>query len=376
MKKFRWLSVIFALCLSFGMLSSAQAQDGASTIHGLVYNGTEGAELPENLPITLYVYTGGNLTGTYETTADSSGAFAFEQVDLVSGDLLVAFTEYMDVTYTSASFTYDSEAEIPDFSIAIYETTEDVREVAITQMTLMLSVSDGQLRLGEYYLLGNLGDRTWVGTYDDVLGMNTTTAFSLPPEAQSLWFSGAGLNERFFGVENDIVDTAPIVPGYPSAEIFFSYAVPYSGSFAMSKNFNLPVGGVEYLIAKEDGIAIEGNDISYSETIETDTESAISYLSPGFEAGQILFFRIYDQSAFSLGAPTGLEIGIGLFIVALAGGGIFWMLKRSRKVQVPAKAEPLLVEIAHLDDEFASGNLKKAQYQKERNALVERIKRM
>ena len=52
------------------------------------------------------------------------------------------------------------------------------------------------------------------------------------------------------------------------------------------------------------------------------------------------------------------------------------MLKRSRKVQLPAKAEPLLVEIARLDDEYAKGDMEKAQYQKERNALVERIKRM
>lgn len=139
---------------------------------------------------------------------------------MISGDKVVAFAEYLDVTYTSESFTYNPEEEIPTLSIVIYETTEDFSNVLITQMTMMISTSDDQLQVGEYYLLGNLGDRTWVGSYNDALGMNTTTEFSLPSVVNSLWFSGSGLGERFFSVDNGIADTASIIPGYHSADVF------------------------------------------------------------------------------------------------------------------------------------------------------------
>lgn len=376
MSKRQLFSVIIAIFLTLSVMSAGQAQESAPTISGSLQNGTEGGEVPEDLPVTLFVYSDESLAGTYETTSDSSGRFIFEQVELMGDDVLVAFTNYLNVTYTSPSFTYDPDGESPDVPIVIYETTDDPSGVAISQMTLMLSTTDGQLRVGEYYMVSNLGDRTWVGSYDEALGVNRTVEFSLPAEAESLWFSGGGLGERFFSMDNGIVDSAPIVPGSPSAEIFFSYAVPYSGSYEMTKTLNLPVDSIEYLIAQEGEIAIEGDQIVYNEMIETDTESAISYLSPGFGPGQTLSFRIYDQSAFSFGASIGLEIGIGLTVLVFAVFCIFWLVRRNRSGTLPDSAEPLLVEIAQLDNAYFAGNLKKAQYQKRRNRLIERIKQM
>ena len=376
MKSLKWVVFLALILMLFMLVPDVQAQDVVLNIHGVVFNGTEGGGIPENLLISLHVYTADAITGEYSATADNNGAFTFTDVALVSGDEVVAFTTYEDGVYSAESFIYDPETEIPKLSIAIYESTEDSAKVFISQLTFMLSASDGQLRVGEHYLVSNAGDRTWIGTNDDAIGINTTIEFSLPPEAESLWFSGYGLDMRFFSVEGGFVDTVPVGPGNPYLEIFFSYTVPYTGSYELTKTLNLPVDNLEYLVVQEDGIAITGEGIISGEVVETGTESAFSYSSPGFEAGKTLSFEIFDQSASSIGSSLSLEIGIGLAVLVLAGLGIFWVMRRGRKGALPASADPLLVEIAKLDESYEAGNLKEAQYQKKRNALIVRVKQI
>ena len=376
MKKLHWLTLIIVTLLLIAPISSAEAQDTGLTIYGVIYNGTKGGPLPANQPIALYVYSGESQTGEYSTTADSSGVFVFEGVMLSAGDEVVVFTDYEGGVYSTASFTYDPESALPDLSIAIYESTEDNSDVSVYQLTFMLNASDGELRVGEYYLLSNVGDRTWIGAYDESLGFNTTAAFSLPSKAESLWFSGYGLNERFFSTADGFVDSVPVEPGIPSSEIFFSYALPFDGTYAFTKTLNLPVEKVDFLIAEGSGITLEGDRIVYNETIETDTDTALSYSAPGFGAGQSFTFEVVVQSSTLFSSSMMMELGIGLAVVAMAGLGIYFVMKRSRKVTLPVSAEPLLLEIANLDDSYAAGDLKKDQYQKKRSALIERVKRL
>lgn len=371
MKKIPWVMVI-ATMLSLLALVPGQAQDSASTITGEVYNATAGGEAPGGLPVILHVYTEDALAGTYEAEADEAGVFSFERLALNEGDLLIAATEYSGVTYTSASLAYVPGEEVQDLSIAVYETTDDPRQVTIAQMTVMLNAGEGQLRVGEYYLLGNLGDRTWVGSYDAGLGLATTTQFSLPTAAESLWFSGAGLGDRFLQDDDLLLDTAPVVPGYPSAEVFFSYAVPFTGEFEFAKAFNLPVENIEFLVAEDSGVSLQGDGIAYNEAIDTETGTAVSYIAPGLELGQALNFKLAPQKA--LGAGKGWEIGIGLASLAASAGVIYWLYRGKHKVVLPKAADPFLLEIAQLDAAYEAGKLRKGDYQKCREELIDSIK--
>lgn len=376
MNKMLWTALIIVILLAFAPLSSIYAQNSGVTINGIIYNGTQGGELSEGLLVSLYVYTDGSITGQYNTTADSAGVFTFQQVDLMGGEEVVAYTDYAGGVYSAESFVYDPDGEIPDLTIEVYESTEDSSDVVISQLTFMLNASDGQLRVGEYYILSNTSDKTWIGSFDEGLGFNRTIEFSIPSDAETLWFSGYGLDMRFFSVEGGFVDTVPVGPGDPYSEIFFSYAVPFTGIYEMTKTLNLPVESVEYLVAQDSGITLEGNGISYTEVIQTDTDAANSYGSPGFDAGQTLSFTVIESSGVFSGSGIGLEVGIGLAVLALSGLGIYWVMKGGEKAALPANAEPLLVEIASLDDAYAAGNLKKAQYQKKRNALLEKVKKL
>ncbi len=376
MTKLRWMVLFVLTFLVITPLSSASAQETGLTIYGVIDNGTPGGSVPESQPVSLFVYTDGALSGQYDTTADSSGMFTIVDIDLSNGDEVVAFTNYAGAVYSSVSFVYGPEISLPSLSIAIYESTEDSSDVTISQLTFMLNASDGELRVGEYYLINNAGNRTWIGSTNIDLGFKTTMAFSLPSAAESLWFSGYGLDVRFFTVEGGFVDSAPVVPGVPSAEIFFSYALPFDGSYALTKTLNLPVENVEYLIAEGSQITLEGEGITYNDTIETDTGAALSYISAEFDANQTLTFQVVEQSTTAMGSFNGLEIGIGLAVLVIAGLGIFFMMKRGKNAVLPASAGPLLHEIANLDDAYAAGELKLAQYHKARRDLIERVKKL
>ena len=367
-----WAAAILAITLGLLALTPGQAQEAPVTINGEVYNATDGAETPGGLPITLHVYTEEALAGTYTAEADANGIFSFESLPLNDGDLLIAATEYLGVTYTSASFAYGAGQEVQDLSIAIYEITEDPSLVTIAQMTMMINAGEGQLRVGEYYLLGNLSDRTWVGSYDEALDTLTTTQFSLPAQAESLWFSGGSLGGRFIQNGELLMDTAPVVPGYPSTEVFFSYAVPYTGAFEFAKVYNLPVENIEFLVAEDSGITLQGEGISFNETIDTETGAALSYLAPGFDPGQSFNFTVVAQRASGTG--FGWETGIGLASLVVAAGVIYGLFRGKQKATLPKAADPILVEIAQLDEAYAAGKLKKGEYAKKRRRMIDAIK--
>jgi hypothetical protein len=204
--------------------------------------------------------------------------------------------------------------------------------------------------------------------------MNTTTRISLTSAAESLWFSGGDLGDRFQPVADGVADTAPVIPGAPSAEVFFSYALSYPGSFDFSKTLNLPVESVGFLVAEESDITVAGDEIQFNETVDTDTEAALSYGAPGFGAGQTLHFTVSDH----LGGTLALnwELGVGALSLVVAGLGIFWLMRKDRPVVLPKAADPLLRDIAVLEDQYAAGEIKKGQYSKKRRVLVDKIKKL
>jgi hypothetical protein len=371
-----WIFVVaLSLILICSTFSPAQAQDEGFTIYGVVYNGTPSGQVPEDLPINLYVFTDGIQSGSFESVIDESGVFVFEGLTLSEGDQVIATTDYLDVTYMSSSFTYEADQEIPDLSLAIYETTEDPSGIYFTQISILLNEVDGQLRLGEYYLLANRGERTWIGTYDETLGTNTTVSFSLPTGAEDLWFSGAGLDDRFLSTEDGFVDTVPVIPGDASAEVFFSYDLPFSGQVQLDRLIDKPVEYIEFLVSEVGGIEIQGSGITYQGVIEMDSGNALSYIAEPLNAGETLSYQVVSSTnAGSSG--LGLEIGVGIVTLILSGLGIYILWRKPFQGVLPKEAEPILNEIANLDAAFDGRELPKKQYQIKRHRLINKIEKL
>ncbi|MDY6874172.1 MAG: hypothetical protein SVR81_09450 [Chloroflexota bacterium] len=369
-----WVGTVLCLVLSLGLsVQIVQAQDGGQMIQGMLGNGTAGAALPVDLPVTLYIVAEADQTGLYETTSAVDGTFTFEDVDLIDGAQLIAVATYLDVPYYSESVIYTEGEGLPELNITVYETTQDSSNISVADLTILLNEVDGSLRVGEYYLISNESDETWIGSNNEEVGTMATTAFSLPADAQNLWFSGRGLGDRFMATEDGFVDTAPVVPGADLTEVFFSYELPFSETMQFSRPMYLAVNSVAFIVSELGGIAVSGEGITDIGTVETDSGLAGTYAGSPISAGEDLVFSVQGQVSDGMNR-NGLEIGIAAAGLVAAVVVAYFQWRKPAGLQWPSEVQSLLAAIARLDNQFVEGELAENEYRGKRLELLEQVK--
>jgi len=368
---FVWLA---ALLLVAGGWTFAPQGEGI-VVTGQVINGTSGGAVPEGLPVTLQAFSESaqERAAVYTTTVAVDGSFRFDGVAAAEGDMLVARAVYQDVVYTSDTVTLEPGQQEASLHIAVYETTERRPDIRIAQLHMFLNRVDDRLRVGEYYLIGAAGDRTWVGREDPDTGQWITLAFRLPERAQGLWFSGPGLGERFVEWEGGFVDTQPIPPGLTTSEVFFSYEIPYRDGVRLTRDFDVPVDSVVLLISEAGGVTPEGAGISSAGTLETSMGVALSYTAGPLAAGQPLAFNLVDDETAAWNGGGWKEIALGLCVLAAAAGGAFWMWRSPVVPALPAEADALVEAIAALDADLEAGQVEEDVHRRRRKALKRQI---
>jgi hypothetical protein len=348
-------------------------QNGGIVVTGQVINGSSGGAVPAGLSVTLHTFSGSEQAEVYTTTVAADGLFRFDGVVATEGDTLVARAVYQDVAYASDAVALEPGQQEASLHIAVYETTERRPDIRIARLHMFLNRVDDRLRVGEYYLIGAAGDRTWMGREDLDTGRRTTLAFTLPEGAQGLWFSGPGLGERFVEWEGGFVDTQPIPPGLTTSEVFFSYEIPYRDGVRLTRDFDVPVDSVVLLISEAGGVTPEGAGISSAGTLETSMGVALSYTAGPLAAGQPLAFNLVDRQTAAWNSGGWKEMAIGLFVLAAAVGGAFWLWRSSTLPSLPAEANVLVEAIAALDADFEAGQVAEDTYWRERKALKRQI---
>jgi hypothetical protein len=358
-------------------------QEAAVVVTGEVVNGTPDAAVPSDLPVTLRVFAGMELVETYTTTLSADATFGFDVVVPEAEASLVAEVVYQDVAYVSDFLPVEegtSEAELP---ITIYETTEELSGIQVTQLHLFLLAAGERMQISEYYLVSNSGDRTYVGSEDPEMGRRTTLSFSLPEGATGLTFDGPGLDQRFVEQADGFADTRPIPPGSATVEIFFVYEMPYQEGVELERTFDVPVSSV-VMVVPESGVGLEGEGIRSEGTIETQMGAARSYTAGPLSADQSLTFTLVGEpGAVSPGAPEGStpavrnprrEIGLGLMTLAAAGVGVYLMWRAPAPGPVPEVARSLVTSMAKLDAEFEAGEVDEKDYRKKRASLKRQLR--
>jgi hypothetical protein len=348
----------------------ALASQESVAVTGYVTNGTAGATVPEGLPVTLFVFSGVEETGTYTTTLAADGSFAFDAVKPEPGATLVAQVTHAGVTYYSQTESLETGQQALSLSITVYETTADPSTVAITQLHIFVTPGEESLHMTEYYLAGNSGDRTYVGERHADTGRQMTLSFTLPAGAENLRFDGPGIGHRYEEQAAGFVDTHPVPPGAVTVEALFSYELAASAR-QITRVFDLPVRSVVLTIAEEHG-TLEGQELSPAGQVDTQTGKALSYVAGPLQAGQPLSFRVSGRSS---GGQDPATSGLALGLVALAGAVLVtYLLWRSpTSGPLPARARPTIEAIAALDGEFEGGQADAASYQHVRQTLKEQL---
>jgi len=367
--------VISLTTLILGTASIMPSSDGGKSLIGEIINGTGDSGINEQLQVSLTVYSEESVVRSYETASDREGLFTFSGIELTPGDLIIAETEYLGVTYSSDEVLYDSSQDLPELEIVIYETTNNPADVRISRYDILINRVGNQLRIGEYYLISNQGELTWIGESNLETGRLSTLEFIIPDVAQNLWFSGEGLGERYFDTRRSFVDTKPIQPGNGTVEVFLSYELPFSDSFELVKNNTFPIEEVEIMVSEASAVAIGGKKIESEGTIETDMGTAYAFSAGPIQANENLKVEITDSLAGSKNSKF-MEVLSGIFFMSAAIVCVYWFWLRSDKKELPDQASPLLQKIAALDQKYHIDQISKKSYLQQRKELKEEIKHL
>lgn len=374
------LVFLLALLLSIGWTFAQQTE--TIVVAGEVINGTAGGAVPPGLPVTLHVFSVVEEMGVYTATTAADGAFRFDQVAVVEQATLVARVVYEDVVYFSDLVTFEpglQELSLP--AVSIYETTEDPADVQVTQLHVFASVTGDRLQVSEFHLVGNAGDRAYVGVQDPEIGERVTLTFTLPEGAEGLSFDDPGIGERFLVRDGGFVDTQPVLPGSATSEALFSYELPYRAGMQVARTFDLPVASA-VLVTPGEGIALEGSGLEPAGTVDTQMGPSLAYAAGPLAAGESLVFAVVERSSDGVvpissdGAPVrnvAGEIAIGLLVLG-ASGAIAYLLWQSPTPGEPTpKVRPLVQQIAALDTDFEAGRVEDKSYRQKRDALKQRL---
>jgi hypothetical protein len=376
------LAVALLACLLAATGWAPAPQEGEAAVVGQVTNLTTDGTVPADLPITLHVFEGLEETATYTATLAGDGSFRFDGLTPAEGESFVVRVVYQGVTHFSEQGTFEAGRQELSLPVTVYETTEDPTTVLVTQLHIFLTRAKDRLQVGEYHLVSNTGDRTYVGVEDAGTGRRTTLTFTLPEGAEGLSFDGPGLGERYLERESGFADTEPVSPGTATVEVLVSYELPYQEGLHVERVFDVAVASV-VLVLPGEGLALEGERITPSGTLDTQMGPALSYTAGPLAAGQSLAFTLVPapQSAPVAAAQrvtpmrnTALEAAVGL--VALAAGVVTaYLLWRSpASGPLPARARPLVNSIAALDADFEAGRVREKTYRQKRRSFKRRLR--
>jgi hypothetical protein len=376
-RSYRFLMLLLlVVAAALSVAWTAKLQEENRSVVSEVVNGTPDGTIPDNMSVTVHTFSGMEETGVYTTTVSAEGSFRLEDVSLEDGETVVARTVHEGVTYVSEFVTVEPEQRTLSLPVTIYETTEDRGGVAVSQLHVFVNRVEGAIQVGAYAVIGNTGDRTYVGLPEG--GVRTTWSIQLPDGAENLQFDSAELGGRFVPLADGFADTRPVAPGAASVETSFTYQIPFREGVEIRHLLNLPVRAA-VLVLPEGEWMLEGASLSSEGTLETQMGPALSYTAGPLAAGEPLAFTIVagggtERSTVpSAGVSNGLAFGI--ISLVLAGVGVTLLWRSPTPGSIPEEIRAEIAAIASLDRHFESGRLPEKTYREQRQSLKEQIRR-
>jgi hypothetical protein len=343
---------------------------------GEVKNSTPGGAVPDELVVTLHAFSGMEETSAYTTTVASDRGFRFENVSFEEGETLVARTAYDGVAYFSELIPVEPSQQEMSLPVTIYETTDERSNVSVAQLHVFLERSGERLQIGQYCVISNTGDRTYIGSVAAGSGISTTWSVELPSGAQNLRFDSGQLGGRFVATQDGFADTRAVPPGQSGVDTSFTYDVPYSSeSLRLEQTFDVPVRSIVLVLPGGD-LGLEGAGLSSEGTLETQMGPAVSYTAGPLDAGDALSFTVVSRETTASGTQRASSNGltVGIVALAMASGAVFWLWRSPLPQEMPLEARSRVEAIVALDRDFEEGRIRQDAYRKKRRALKRRLR--
>lgn len=256
-------------------------------------------------------------------------------------------------------------------------TTEDPSQIVVTQLHIFLQRVEDRLEVGEFYLISNTGDRTYVGREDPQTGRRVTLVFTFPPGATDAAVVEPQ-GERWI-VDGGFADTEPIPPGAAPLEVTFTYTLPFAENMEVERTFPVTVASLA-VMAMGGNIAAEGDLLTSGGVMDTARGPVRVYTAGPLDAGRAIRFRVRTEPlemAVSPSAPTApssarnsvAETAIGLVALAVALVAVYVLWRPEPAGPIPPPVRPLVNAIAALDADYEAGRIGEKEYRRRREAL-------
>ncbi|MGQ9599763.1 MAG: hypothetical protein ACUVWZ_10130 [Anaerolineae bacterium] len=389
MRPGRWTAIVLlAMALGLAAGNGALAQE-TGILEGRVVNGTAGGpEIGAGLPVVVHVRQEGVEVESLETTTDADGRFRLSGLDRSAGTEYWPEVLYQDVSFFSPDpYQFGDGQSTLTVQVTVYETTEDDSAVRIDSAHWIVEAFDSMLRITEVYLVGNSGDRAYVGRDGQ------TVAISLPSGAVGLAFEEGTPSDRFRQVEGGVVDTWPITPGSGTTWIVFSYHLPVEPIIPLQRSFAYPVTLLEVMVPRpgwtlrsdqlraQGSIALQGKEFEVYEVQQLAVNAPVrmelvreaeAIAEPAMAGGQ-------GGEGGSVGGTQRFLRWMGIVLAGLAVAAALAYPSLVRPAAPAALTSPqarrLLGDLAALEDAWEAGEIDRETYERQRAELYRTIQR-
>ncbi len=370
---------------------------GDGVITGTVRFG-EGAPQPAaGSNVFLDAYLGFDQVATLTATLGADNTFVFEKLAVDPNLTYLATVSVEGISYSGGMVNLTAEQPAAETSVDVYGVTDSPADIRINRAHWIIDSQPGALVVAEILLLGNDGDRTFVGQTVEGVDVPVTVGVQIPADAQELTFENGALGNRFRQVGDIVYDTMPIVPGDSTQQIIVQYAVPYSGSsFDLKQQFAYPVDSLSLLVSNYPNLQVDVPAMTF-DSIQTIQDSEYQvWGQEDFGPGEV---EIKMQGLLEQGAVDPRMVGgtsadgstqlaevappmeawvtwamialvaallLGVLGVAVQRGAFATATTRQ---ELQALRESMLAEIARIDDLRALGQMNDSEWLRRRAAL-------
>lgn len=361
-------------------LPEGEAEQAASIggrVTGLVTNAS-GAELPEDLEITLRGFDEFEEVITLTTVLGPEGQFEFEDIGLEPEFVFFVETEYQGTAFGSEFYLVQPNDSSLNLSFDIYETTTDTSDLVIDRVHVFFEFSTPEVvQVINLVSISNRGDDMVVSER----AIEPNLRFTLPEGASNLSFQQGGIGQPYVTTAEGFGDPSAVAPGESAYQILYAYELPYAKGVEWVQPLTLPTELVVAFLpagrfsaesaALQAGGAETFDDIAYQ-----------VYVGTGLAAGDQVDLSISGSSSasgpdFSL-PPNSLTIAIGAggFIFSLLSIWIWFFQKSGGDIGANNSQEAVMDEIIALDQAFEAGELDQAVYQQHRAELKDILQKL
>ncbi len=353
-----------------------------------------GAAIPDGTNATLLVYntTLGQVTQTLTALVLPDGKYEFLNVPADTATVYLVTVDYGGVTYNSVPVHFDGTLFLFDMPITVYETTDDLSVLTITQAHLQFDFSTaGQVQVMVLYVIINPGGSAVIVPSD-----GTSVPFIQIPE------SAASVNYQLAQSSSPLLSAANGFALLPGANLQYgiitTFTLPYTNRLVFTQPFSLPVSSATIIVPE--GVKVRSDQLTDGGT-QTSTGTPVTtyhlYQASSLASGSTLTMTLSgmpgDKPGFVLDQRTWLMIGVGALGLVLIGLGVFLFLRdrKLRKMEEEFEGEDeegdeedalgddresIMDAIIALDDQYKAGDISKEAYEKRRDELKDRLKNL